>query len=98
MLDWRELSDNHLMRWVLSAHNICYSNRLYAAFFSYGKSIPVVRGAGIRQQGMQFCVDRLAGGQWAHIYPEGKVTYISSSFKFVYVLSQQLFLAVRLCY
>ncbi len=49
LLDWRELSDNHLMRWALAAHNICYSNRFTAAFFTYGKSIPVVRGNGIFQ-------------------------------------------------
>ncbi len=27
----------------------------------------------MQQPGMNFCVDRLRDGQWAHIYPEGKV-------------------------
>jgi monolysocardiolipin acyltransferase len=94
-----ELFDHRTIRWVLAAHNICFKTKFYATFFSYGKSIPIVRGDGVYQvllihpsmiiyqpfslrcdygmlslqQGMQFCLARLNQGQWAHIYPEGKV-------------------------
>jgi len=68
-----ELFDHRALRWVLAAHNICFKNAFYAWFFSHGKSIPVVRGSGIYQQGVDFCTARLNDGQWTHVYPEGKV-------------------------
>ena len=67
------------MRWVVSAHNICFTNRVHASFFAHGKSIPVVRGDGVRQPGMEFCLSRLREGQWVHVYPEGKVNTSPSS-------------------
>ena len=49
LLNFRELFNNRLMRWALAAHDICFTNTFFAKFFSYGKSIPIVRGGGIYQ-------------------------------------------------
>jgi len=73
MLDVRHLTSWKTMRWVLSAHDIVYSNLVHAKFFTYGKSIPIVRGLGVYQPGMDYCLERLDNGAWVHIYPEGKV-------------------------
>ncbi|TRY75417.1 hypothetical protein TCAL_00563 [Tigriopus californicus] len=73
MLDFKHLTNSYFMRWALAAHDICFTNRFLSNFFAYGKSIPIVRGGGVFQEGMNFCVDRLNEGRWVHLYPEGKV-------------------------
>eukprot|EP00095_Tigriopus_kingsejongensis_P001080 maker-scaffold1123_size61443-snap-gene-0.27 protein:Tk01080 transcript:maker-scaffold1123_size61443-snap-gene-0.27-mRNA-1 annotation:"hypothetical protein DAPPUDRAFT_306508" len=73
ILDFKHLTNPYLMRWALAAHDICFTNKLHAQFFAYGKSIPIVRGEGVYQGGMNFCVERLNEGRWIHLYPEGKV-------------------------
>ena len=45
----KHLTNNSLMRWALAAHDICFSNKLHALFFAFGKSIPIVRGDGPNQ-------------------------------------------------
>jgi monolysocardiolipin acyltransferase len=44
---------------------------LVAWFFTTGKGVPIVRGAGLDQPGFDFLRDRLLEGQWVHIFPEG---------------------------
>ena len=36
--------------------------------------MPVVRGAGVFQAGVDFCVDVLSNKGWVHVFPEGRVT------------------------
>jgi monolysocardiolipin acyltransferase len=42
-------------------------------FFVNGKTLPVVRGAGVEQPVMAAAAWRLAAGDWVHIFPEGRV-------------------------
>ncbi|OWR47901.1 tafazzin protein [Danaus plexippus plexippus] len=82
VLDVGTLTRYSRMRWSLAAHDICFTNALHSAFFALGKCVPVVRGAGVYQTAMDFCVDRLCGGEWVHIFPEGRVNVDKQRIRF----------------
>lgn len=59
------------MRWTLCAAENCFRTDFTRCFFAAGKAVPVERGAGADQAGMREMRDRLADGEWVHIFPEG---------------------------
>ncbi|XP_076684655.1 tafazzin, phospholipid-lysophospholipid transacylase isoform X2 [Andrena cerasifolii] len=81
-LDYRHLLDRRKIRWSLTAHDICFTNTWHSYLFMLGKCIPVIRGAGVYQEAMDFCIEKLASGDWIHVFPEGKVNMNKESMRF----------------
>jgi len=59
------------LRWCATDDVNFFSHPLTRRFFSAGKGVPVVRGAGLDQPGMHFLEERLRHGDWVHVFPEG---------------------------
>lgn len=58
-------------RWGTCASDRCFKDRLLAHTLRCGKVLPVDRGAGLEQEGMRRASDKLASGEWVHVFPEG---------------------------
>ena len=43
----------------------------FASAWCSSQVLPIERGAGLQQQGMQAAEDRLNRGDWVHVFPEG---------------------------
>ncbi|KAF8038841.1 hypothetical protein BT93_B1403 [Corymbia citriodora subsp. variegata] len=65
------LLDAQNLRWTLCATDRCFSNPMTSAFFRSVKVLPVSRGEGIYQKGMDMAISKLNSGGWVHIFPEG---------------------------
>ncbi len=59
------------LRWCATDDSNFFSHPVTRWFFSAGKGVPIVRGAGLDQPGMHFLEARLREGDWVHIFPEG---------------------------
>ncbi|GAY57441.1 hypothetical protein CUMW_179480 [Citrus unshiu] len=71
LLPPRVLLDAQNLRWTLCATDRCFKNPATTAFFRSVKVLPVSRGDGIYQKGMDMAIAKLNSGGWVHIFPEG---------------------------
>ncbi|MED6156451.1 hypothetical protein PIB30_014417 [Stylosanthes scabra] len=65
------LLDAKNIRWTLCATDRCFKNPVTSAFFRSVKVLPVSRGDGIYQKGMDIAISKLNHGGWVHLFPEG---------------------------
>uniref|UniRef100_A0A1I8AAT6 Tafazzin family protein n=1 Tax=Steinernema glaseri TaxID=37863 RepID=A0A1I8AAT6_9BILA len=73
-LTWREFFANiSRYRYTLAAHNICFTKAWHTTLFSLGRCVPIVRGAGVKQEGMDFCIEKLDERKWVHVFPEARL-------------------------
>ncbi|XP_052777298.1 tafazzin-like isoform X2 [Mya arenaria] len=73
MCSWRRMLQAPLRRWIPGAKDVCCKTYVSSLFFQLGRVIPIVRGDGVYQKGMDFCTDIMNANGWVHVYPEGKV-------------------------
>jgi 1-acyl-sn-glycerol-3-phosphate acyltransferase len=69
----RLLMRPHLMRYSMAAEEILFPNPLYAWYGHAAGAIPVMRGNGIDQRGVDVALNVLNEGGWIHIFSEGKI-------------------------
>ncbi|CAM6102166.1 unnamed protein product [Calypogeia fissa] len=59
------------LRWTLCATEKCFSSPAMSAFFRSVKVLPLTKGHGVFQEGMEVALTKLNRGEWVHIFPEG---------------------------
>jgi monolysocardiolipin acyltransferase len=62
------------IRWVAADARNFFGSAPSSWLFTAGKAVPIVRGAGADQPGLDFLMERLRDGEWVHIFPEGTRT------------------------
>ena len=61
-------------RWTMCAKEFCFKYEMLGQYFQNGKVLPIERGQGLEQPAMKAMTQKLASGDWIHVFPEGKVS------------------------
>lgn len=88
LLPYRNIFNNASIRWIPAANEVCFGTRFLDFLFSRSQLVPVVRGDGVYQRGMSFCLERLKEGKWIHVFPEGKVNINKEFHRFKWGVSR----------
>ncbi|XP_025830289.1 tafazzin homolog isoform X5 [Agrilus planipennis] len=71
---------------TVSNHHSCFDDPGL-----WGKCIPVIRGNGVYQDAVDFCIERLAKGEWVHIFPEGKVNVTKENMRLKWGVGRMIY-------
>jgi len=79
VLPWQSVLRSDTLRWVLCATDRCFNHgETLASFFRAAKVLPVERGGGLAQWGLAVAENKIGGGDWVHVFPEGARSYTRS--------------------
>ena len=59
-------------RWLWASQDICHANRYTALAFGLGHCVPIIRGAGLEQEGVEELQEKVDAAKWVHVFSEGQ--------------------------
>lgn len=68
------------MRWGLCSMDICFQNNFLSRLLLLGKGLPIRRFGGVSQNFLRTGAEKLVGGDWLHVFCEGRVRQIGMGY------------------